>query len=171
MSASTGSAGDRLHLALAILSIWLVGTSPWLAMLRRIPAGAGWLDWSHVVLGLAALALAAAYAWTCVRHERRRLYFPWLPPQSTAVLRDLAGLLRGRLPAAEGGGLIGLVEGLLLLALLATGLTGLGWFLTQGGEQALGWRAAHIACARAFFGLLVAHVVTVAFHLLDFVRD
>jgi hypothetical protein len=158
-------------MAVAALSIWLTVTSPWLAMLRRIPAGAGWLDWSHVVTGLAALALAAAYAWTCVRHERRRLYFPWRPPQSPAVARDVAGLLRGRLPAAEGGGLIGLIEGLLVLALLATGLTGLGWLLAQGGEQALGWRAAHIGCARAFMVLLVAHVVTVAFHLLDFVRD
>jgi hypothetical protein len=74
-------------------------------------------------------------------------------------------------PAAEGGGLIGFVEGLLLVALVATAATGAGWFLAQGGDAALAWREQHVIAARTLAGLLAAHVVTVSLHLLDFVRD
>ena len=39
--------------ALAMLAVWLVATSPWVSMLRRIPANAGFFDYAHVALGLA----------------------------------------------------------------------------------------------------------------------
>ena len=162
---------DRQHGAVALLSLWLVLTSPWIAMLRRIPAGAGWLDYAHVAFGLATLLLAVAYTWSCTRAGRWRLYFPLTRAQLGNVGRDLSGLLRGRVPGAEGGGLFGFVEGLLLIALLATAATGAAWFLTQGSAESLGWREAHILSARGFIGLLVLHVVTVSLHLLDFVRD
>jgi len=171
MGNDTTATGDRLHFAVAVLGLWLVATSPWLGMLRRIPAGAGWLDYAHVALGFAALIAGVAYAWTCLRAGRRGLYFPWSAAGLRVVGRELAGLPRGRVPAAEGGGLIGFVEGLLLLALLATGVTGAGWFLAQGSDAALAWRAQHVLVARTLVGLLVLHVVTVSLHLLDFVRD
>jgi cytochrome b561 len=158
---------NRLHAAVALLSLWLILTSPWIAMLRRIPSGAGWLDYAHVALGLATLLLAVAYTWSCSREGRWRLYFPVTPPQLGSVGRDLAGLLRGRRPGAEGGGLFGCIEGLLLLALLVTATTGTAWLATQGSDDALAWRGAHIVAARALIGLLVLHVVTVATHLLD----
>jgi hypothetical protein len=97
-------------------------------MLRRIPDGAGFLDYSHVVLGFVALLLAFSYAVTCSLGGRWRLYFPFIAGGLGAVGRDLAGLLRGRIPAAEGGGLFALIEGLLLLALLAAAVTGAAWF-------------------------------------------
>lgn len=171
MGKDTAATGDRLHRALALLCLWLVATSPWLGMLRRIPAGAGWLDYAHVALGSAALIAGIAYAWICLRAGRRELYFPWSPAGLRVVGREFAGLLHGRVPAAEGGGLIGFVEGLLLLALVATALTGAGWFLAQGGDAALVWRTQHIVAARTLTGLLVLHVVTVSLHLLDFMRD
>jgi len=162
---------DRQHGAVALLSLWLVITSPWIAMLRRIPSGAGWLDYAHVAVGLATLLLAVAYTWSCTREGRWRLYFPLTPSQLGNVGRDLGGLLRGRIPGAEGGGLFGFIEGLLLLALLAAAATGAAWLLTQGSAESLGWREAHLLLARGFIGLLVLHVVTVSLHLLDFVRD
>jgi cytochrome b561 len=162
---------DRQHLAVAVLSLWLVLTSPWVSMLRRIPSGAGWLDYAHVAIGCVVLLLAVTYTWSCTRDGSWRLYFPYAPAQAGSVGRDLAGLLRGRIPAAEGGGLFGLVEGLLLLLLVATAATGAAWLLTQGSGDSLVWRDYHILAARGLIVLLVLHVLTVATHLLEFLRD
>ena len=161
----------RQHLAVALLSTWLIVTSPWLAMLRRIPRDAGLLDYSHVALGFATLLIAITYTIACTRAGRWRLYFPWLAGQGGAAVRDVGGLLRGRVPAAEGGGLFGLIEGLLLVALVATAVTGTLWFVTQGSEHALAWRSHHVLAARGLVGCLVLHVVTVSLHLVEFVRD
>lgn len=171
MSPPREQPGDRQHLLVALLSLWLILTSPWIAMLRRIPAGAGWLDYLHVALGFLTLLLAATYTYSCARAGRWRLYFPFAPGLPGSVGRDLAGLLRGRVPAAEGGGLFGFIEGLLLLALLATAATGAAWYFTQGSDEALAWRSWHVLAARGLIGLLALHVVTVSLHLLDFVRD
>jgi hypothetical protein len=170
MSQRLDQLADRQHLAVALLSLWLVFTSPWIAMLRRIPAGAGWLDYAHVGLGFVTLLLGVTYTWSCTREGRCGLYFPWSPGRFGAVARDLGGLVRGRIPAAESGGLFGFIEGLLLIALVLTAATGAAWFITQGSGDALDWRGHHICAARGFIGLLVLHVVTVSLHLLDFVR-
>lgn len=162
---------NRQHFVVALLSLWLIGTSPWVAMLRRIPAGASWLDYAHVVLGFMTLLLAVTYGWACTRQGRWRLYFPLTPRLIAGPARDLGGLFRGRIPAAESGGLFGLVEGLLLVALVLTAATGAAWFFTQGSGDALTWREFHIYAARSMISLLVLHVVTVSLHLLDFVRD
>jgi cytochrome b561 len=162
---------NRQHFAVAALSLWLIGTSPWIAMFRRIPAGAGWLDYTHVALGFVTLLLAITYAFACTRQGRWRLYFPWTPRLIGGPARDLRGLLRGQVPAAEGGGLFGLIEGLLLVALTLTAASGAAWFFTQGSGDALTWREFHLYAARSMIGLLVLHVVTVSLHLLDFVRD
>ena len=91
--------------------------------------------------------------------------------QADDAHRAGAGLLRGRLPAAESGGLFGLIEGLLLVVLAITGITGAAWLATQGSNDALAWREYHLYAARGFIVLLVLHVVTVSLHLIDFVRD
>lgn len=162
---------DRQHFALAVLSLWLVVTSPWIAMFRSMPEGAGWLDHAHVLLGFAALLLAVSYSWSCTRSGRWQLYFPWTPRLFGGVARDLGGLFRGQLPAAESGGLFGFIEGLLLAALLLTAASGAAWFATQGTADALGWREFHALAARGMIGLLVLHVLTVSLHLLDFMGD
>ena len=162
---------DRQHFAVALLTLWLVATSPWIAMLRRVPAGAGWVDYAHVAIGGVTLLLCVTYTWSCTRQGRWRLYFPWTASSFGAVARDLAGLLRGRIPAAEGGGLFGFIEGLLLIALGTTAASGAAWFVVHGSDAALAWRDCHIVAVRGLVGLLVLHVVTVSLHLLDFVRD
>jgi cytochrome b561 len=171
MANSTERSGDRLHFAVAALSLWLIATSPWIALLRRIPRTANWLDWTHVVLGFLTLFLTCVYAWAVTRGGRWRLIIPVLPPQLGAVRGDVGGLFRGRLPASESGGLFGLIEGLLLIALIVTGATGIAWYFAQGSDSALTWRSLHQLVSRGLIGLLVAHVVTVSLHLLEFARD
>ena len=162
---------DRLHLWLAILVIWLMVTSPWVSMLRRVPSDPGWLDRAHIGFGLAAFLTTVVYAWGCCRNGGWRLYFPWLAGDAGAVARDLAGLFRGRIPAAEGGGLFGAIEGFTLIALLVTGFTGAGWLWSAGTAEALDWRGQHIAAARVLLTLVVVHAVSVSLHVLDFLRD
>lgn len=171
MSPRPAGSTDGQHLAVAALSLWLILTSPWVSMLRRIPTSAGWLDYAHVATGCILLVLAMTYAWSCTRDGRWQLYFPLSPSQIGGVGREFAGLFRGRVPASEGGGLFGLIEGLLLVLLIATAATGLAWLLTQGSGEALAWRGYHIVAARGLIVLLVLHVLTVATHLLDLLRE
>jgi hypothetical protein len=162
---------SRQHLGIALISIWLIGSSPWIAMLRRIPDHASWIDYAHVAVGFIGLALAIAYFLGCTRGGGWRLYFPWLSGRWRDVTRDLAGILRGRVPVAEGGGLFAMIEGLLLLALLFTALTGVAWFVTQGSVDALAWRDCHVVAARVLVGLVLAHVISVSLHLVEFVSS
>ena len=160
----------RQHVAVACVCAWLILTSPWVSMLRRVPTSAGFLDYAHVALGLVAALLALTYTITCTRAGGWRLYFPWLSGGFGAVARDLSGLLRAEIPSAEGAGLYAMIEGLLLVALLATAVTGAVWFALQGADAALAWRAWHILAARSLAGLIVLHLVAVVSHLLDLLR-
>lgn len=160
-----------LHAAVALLCVWLLASSPWIELYRTLEPDAGWITRSHVILGVAALAVAAVYAAACLLGGRWRLYFPWLAGNARMVLSDLGGIFRGRRPMSEGGGLFGAVEGLLLVALLAAGLTGVAWLATQGTSGAVAWRELHILAARTFAGLLLAHLIAVALHVIDLIRD
>jgi len=135
----------RLHVVVALFVVWLVATSPWVSMLRRIPGDAGFFDYAHVVVGWLALVCGVLYAVSVAGGGRLRQYLP------------------GRT-----AGIGGVIEGLLLLALLATALTGALWFFLQGSADAITWRSLHIYSARALIAVGVAHVVAVAAHLLDF---
>lgn len=170
-AAGSGTTTGRQHLVLALLAGWLVFTSPWVSMLRRVPTEAGFWNASHVVVGFFCLVVAAMYLRACSRSGGWRLYFPWLAGQWSAARKDVRGLLRGQIPAAEGGGLFGVIEGLALLALLATAVTGAVWFAVQGTNAALDWRDFHIVAARVMVGLVVAHVVSVSMHLVEMVRS
>jgi hypothetical protein len=171
LGTTLGNFRDRLHLLVTVIAAWLVLTSPWVSMLRRLSPEPGLLDRAHVWLGLATLPIAIAYLIDCVRGGAWRLNFPWLPGQWSGVAADLRGLLRGRIPPAEGGGLFGAIAGLTLLALLVTAVTGAAWFWAQGTPAAMEWRALHIHAAHVLIGFAVAHIVTVSLHLLDFLGD
>jgi hypothetical protein len=160
-----------LHLGVALAAAWLIASSPWIGMYHRMPEEPGWVNLAHVVVGFAALAIGVLYTAAVVQGGRWREYFPYLGGGMDAVGRDVAGIFRGRLPTVEGGGLFPMIEGLLLLALLAAGVTGAAWFLVQGTETAVALREAHIVAARACAALVLLHFVGVALHLLDFVRD
>lgn len=160
----------RLHTGTLAASLLLYAGSPWLAMLRRLPREAGVADYAHLLLGGAALLLGVAFLALAVRTGRWRLYFPWASGRLAALGGDLAGLLRGRLPSSEGGGLNSALQGLALLALLATAATGAGWFVAQGTEAALAWRAVHATCAHALGVLVVVHAITALAHVIELAR-
>jgi len=160
-----------LHVGLASMSVFLVGASPWLHMYRSLPRQASFFNLSHVVLGVLVLAMVLVYSVGCCRGGRWRLYFPWLAGQWSAVGRDLGAIAQGRLPGVEGGGLFAMIEGLLLLALLGTGVTGVAWLLVQGTDTATTLCDVHGLLALSFAGLMLLHLVTVSLHLVDFIRD
>lgn len=158
------------HLLLAVVGTWLVATSPWVALYLTVPEAPGFINLSHVVLGLLMLPLALLHLFACTHAGRWRQYYPWLAGNFSQIAADVKDIFRGRRPGSEGGGLFAAIEGLLLLALLAAAATGTLWFINQDGDAAILWRGHHIIAARVFVGLLVAHVVAVALHWLDFVR-
>ncbi|MDT8410217.1 MAG: cytochrome b/b6 domain-containing protein [Wenzhouxiangellaceae bacterium] len=147
------------HWLIASLSLWLILTSPWISMRRIVPKSAGVLDLAHIGLGLALAGLVLAYLVRNSINGRWRQYFPWLVGRLPGVGRDLAGTLRGKLPSPDGAGLLALLEGLLLVALLVTALSGIGWLLADGSRAALGWRELHSHAAWSFSSLLLLHLV------------
>ncbi|MEJ2513676.1 MAG: cytochrome b/b6 domain-containing protein [Gammaproteobacteria bacterium] len=162
---------DRQHLLVAIFAASLILTSPWVTMLKRIPASAGFLDYAHVVLGFLCLGLAVTYLVTSLRVGGWRLYFPWAAADFGPLARDIGGLFRGRLPSAEGGGLFATIQGILMVLFLAAAATGAGWFFSQGSHASMAWRDWHIGIAWTFALALAVHLVTVSLHLLDFLGD
>jgi hypothetical protein len=163
--------GNPLHQLIALAAVWLLASSPWLAIVDALPPSPAVVDVAHVALGLALAPLAVLYVAACSVGGRWRLYFPWLAGDTGGLRADVAGLLRGLRPGAEGGGLFATIEGLLLVALVAAVSTGAAWFVQQGTDAALAWRAHHIVAVRAFAIVLVLHVAAVAVHVLDLVRD
>lgn len=171
MQALLDRLANPLHLLIALAACWLVLTSPWIGMYRWLPEEPGFFDLSHVLLGLALLPLGLLYTAACAQGGRWRNYFPWLAGDLAAVGADLAGIFRGQRPMSEGAGLFALIEGLLLLALLAAGLTGAAWFGMQNTDLAAAWHDHHVLAARGFAALLLLHVVAVSLHVVDLIRD
>ncbi len=162
---------DGQHLLVLLTALWLVLTSPWIALRSGIPESAGFLDWAHIALGLALVPLSLAYFATNTMGGRWREYFPWLAGDFTGVRKDLAGIPKARLPQPGGGGLFSVIEGIALILLLATALTGALWFLFEGSRAALAWRDWHVVAADGFVVVLAVHVVAASLHLLEFLFD
>lgn len=160
---------DPLHAVIALACSWIVVSSPWIGMFQQMPADPSVVEWSHVVLGLALLPAVLIYLAACVVGGRWRLYFPWLGGRIGAIGRDVAGMLRGQRPAAEGGGLFATIEGLLLIAVLAAAASGALWYASGDAADAIAWRGHHIVAARALVALFALHLIAVALHFLDFV--
>jgi len=138
---------------------------------NRLPDGAGFLIWAHVVLGLAALVLGLGFFFTTALQRRLGQYFPWARAQLGPLWRDLHGLIGLRMPTNEGAGLFSIIKGLLLLALLATGMSGALWLWHVGSQEAVAWREWHIVSAQIMIGVLVAHILATLAHLVDFMRQ
>jgi hypothetical protein len=159
------------HGLLILVLAWLIFSSPWVHLYNRLPNNPGFLVWAHLVLGSIALFLGLGLLLTTALQDRAGQYFPWVWGRLGPLWRDLTGLVRLRLPTNEGAGLFSIIKGLLLLALLATGLTGALWLLTTGSQDAVTWREWHIVCARVLIGMLLAHIVATLVHLFDFMRQ
>jgi len=159
------------HVLVAVLSAWLILTSPWVHMLRRIPRNAGFLEYAHIAIGLVVLVLAVTFTVSCLQLGRWRHYFPWLTGNFSPIGRDVRGLFRGRIPSSEGSGLFGTIKGLLLASLLAAAVTGAGWLVFEGSAEAVHWRRYHIAAAQLMIVCYVLHIIAASLHLLEFIRE
>lgn len=163
--------GHMQHGLLILLLAWLIFTSPWVHLYNRLPPSPSFWVWAHVVLGLAALVLGLGFVLTSALQGRLAQYFPWALGRFGPLWADLRGLVRLKVPGNEGAGLFSIIKGLLLLALLATGLTGVMWLWTAGSQDAVAWRGWHIVSARVLIGALVAHILATLAHVFDFMRQ
>jgi len=159
------------HGLLILLLAWLIATSPWVHLYNRVPPSPTFWVWGHLLLGVLTLVLSVTFSLTALTQGRLRQYFPWMFGNFRPLLSDLAGLLRLKIPANEGGGLFGVIKGLLLLAMLATGVTGALWWWTAGSSDALTWRTWHVAMVPLLVGLVVLHILATIAHIVQFMRQ
>lgn len=159
------------HVMLLLLTSYLIITSAWVMLGRSLRDNASFWDITHVYLGLATAILSISFFIRNVTHGKWRQYFAWLILDVSQINQDIVGLASKRIPVAGGKGLFSLVEGLGMLLLLATSITGVFWFINQGDASALTWRSYHQLFAKGFIGFILVHLVFACLHLLDFIRD
>lgn len=175
---ATAKFGKVLGILLAHLHVWLVicctllvCTSPWIFMGRSLRNTASFWDYLHVYLGLVSTVLGLLFLLRNTLQGKWHQYFGWLVGDWAQLKQDIAGLTKGKLPVAGGKGLFSVVEGIGMLLLVATGLTGVVWFVYQGTPTAMEWRGYHLICAQAFIGFLMVHIVLAATHIIEFIRQ
>lgn len=161
----------RLHLWIVLSVGLLVCTSPWIFIGRSLRANASIWDYLHVYLGLIAAALGILFLLRNSIQGKWHQYFAWLVGDWGQLIQDIKGLFKGKLPVAGGKGLFSTVEGIGMLLLVATGMTGALWFFYQGTSLAMTWRGYHQICADVFIGFLVVHLVLAASHIIEFIRQ
>ncbi|MEX0914358.1 MAG: hypothetical protein WDZ60_00555, partial [Wenzhouxiangellaceae bacterium] len=88
------------HGLVALISLWLIATSPWISMRRIVPESATFWDRAHIGLGLALTLLAVTYLLINLVDGRWRQYFPWAAGNLVEVRSDLAGIVQRRIPMA-----------------------------------------------------------------------
>ena len=159
------------HGLLILLLVWLLATSPWVALYSRIPPSPTVWVWTHLILGPATLALTLSFSATCLADGRFRHYFPWAFGRFRPLRSDLAGLLRLQIPANEDGGLFSAIKGLLLLSLLAVAITGVMWLWVAGTREAVVWRDWHIETVKALVVFLGLHVLASIAHFVQLMRQ
>ncbi|MGE6567605.1 cytochrome b/b6 domain-containing protein [Shewanella vesiculosa] len=162
------SIATKLHVITGGLSVLLIATSPWILIGRRLaPNSSGWNHW-HVYGGLCCALLAVALSFHVCRQGQWRQFFPWLVGEWRQCWQDISGLAQGQLPHSGGKGLLSVIAGIGLLLLLLVSVTGVGWWLSQGGEYALSLRYYHSLFADCFVTVLLLHALLGLLHLRDF---
>lgn len=170
LAAPASDVGLRhIHATLALLVVVAVIAAQQISMVRQWPAHPGWADWAHLLAGLGAAACLAGLLASGLRKGRRAAWWPLADAAGRARLaREVRELLRGRLPASEAGGLLSLIQGLLLIAVAAAALSGCVWLVAPRGDAAMAIGDLHQLAAGAVTVLLPLHLLAVALHLRDF---
>ncbi|WP_350431569.1 cytochrome b/b6 domain-containing protein [Shewanella sp. H8] len=156
----------RLHQLVILMSLLLICTSPWIFIGRQLSPRAGFWDVFHVYGGLFTGVLALLFTFHICSAGQWRQFFPWLTLDVKPLLNDLRGLTRGKLPHSGNKGLISVIEGLGVIALLLVSLSGAIWFFSDP-SNALMWRSYHILFAQVFIGFIVIHFILAIVHIRD----
>ncbi len=159
------------HGLLILLLAWLIATSPWVHLYNRIPPSPTFWVWAHLILGVVVLVLTVSFTVTALVQGRLRQYFPWAFGRFRPLISDLVGLFRLKIPDNEGGGLFSVIKGLLLLSLLAVGITGLMWLWTVGTRDAVAWRGWHVDSVKVMVVFLALHILATIAHIVHFMRQ
>lgn len=130
----------------------------------------------HEVVGLIAGAFTIIFWIHAFANGDLGILLPWNRAGITAIMRDLRGLLRGRLPMmGDKVGLSGFIHGLGLLALTGSGASGLILFtLTPLGSHAIPANAIeftnmslyHKFLGELFWAYFIGHITFAVLHQL-----
>ena len=161
----------HLHLSVMFITVFLVFSSPWLFMSRKLTSHGSWINVAHVYLGIVVTFLSLCFLIIHCINGYWKQFFPWLKGDISPLKNDLKNIFKGRFPVAGGRGLFSCIEGIGLLTLLATGLTGCLWFAIQGTTDAMYWRSIHSHFAVGFIVYLGMHFVCALSHCLAFLRN
>lgn len=152
-----------LHAALALFTSFQLLSPLWMS-----DPGSQWLFPWHRLLGALTVLLVVLFWLHGYAMQSTGRLFPWHAAGARQSLRDLAGLLRGRLPAVDGpAGLSALVHGLGLLAISGCAITGMQMFLMippgHVGPPADGmaftrWTLLHKSCSQLLWWYCAGHV-------------
>ncbi|WP_144210784.1 cytochrome b/b6 domain-containing protein [Shewanella donghaensis] len=162
---------EKLHVIVITLSVFLVVTSPWIIIGRRLRSNASIWDNLHVYVGLIAAVFGLLFLIKNVLNSHWRQFFPWLSLDFSQCVDEIKQLKHGKLPSSGGKGIFSVVEGIGLVLMALVSITGIVWFMTQGSSDALVWRKYHILFAQGFVGFLAIHIVFAMFHIIDMVRN
>lgn len=160
-----------LHSSLSLGSVLLILSSPWLFMARRLMTNSHWINSIHVYLGLVITFFSILFLFCHCINGYWRQFFPWVKGDIKPLISDLAGLFKGQLPIAGGKGLFSCIEGLGMLTLVATGLTGSMWFFNQGTADAMLWREIHQHFALGLMVYLGIHILCALSHVLAMLKS
>lgn len=160
----------HLHVLVVLCMGLLLLTSPWVLLGRELKYNGNVWNIMHVYLGIVCALLGGLFLLKNIQQNKWRQYYPWLCGDVSQLKQDIVGLTRAKIPAAGGKGLFSVIEGIGLLLLLGTGLTGMGWYVCQGSAIALDWRSYHQLFSQGFTGFVIVHLLLALSHILDFFR-
>jgi len=147
-----------LHLMVILLVVSQLITSN-LVRLDQVGYGAAfsWGTWAHILPGLTLAAIMTIFVLVELFCRGLKDFYPYLWGNLAQLKSDVKQLARLKLPAAEPGGLPAVVQGLGLVLLCLTLLSGLAWYLLV--QSNAGTAHAAVAVHEALTGLVVVYVI------------
>lgn len=86
--------------------------------------------WAHIIGGLILAPIACVFVLLVVKEHGLRYFFPYFINEHSQLKNDIELLKQRKIPAPSPYGLAAIVQGLGLISLLSTLLSGVIWFLS-----------------------------------------